>query len=163
MGNHRPGRPSGVTSAVTRQPSHCPHYARPVPRPDPTPDAARRPLQALPEGRRDALDADARRQLVDLGGTLQRRARERSRIGLPGGAECPPFLRAAEDEAPGAARLYVTLDGERFDVARAVDVGAWLELDEPEARAALAALRRAEVVVGPDDDLVTVAPGSVPF
>ncbi|PAP78015.1 hypothetical protein [Rubrivirga marina] len=139
-----------------------------MPRPDPTPDAARRPLDALPDGQREELEASAdadrrKRDLADLGGTLQRRARERGRIGLPGGAECPPFLQAAEAEAPGAARLYVVLDGERFDVERAVDVGTYLELDETNARAALQALRRAELVIGPDDDLVTVSPGDVPF
>lgn len=132
-------------------------------RPDKTPRSALRPSAGLPPSRRGAARGHAARELADLGGTLQRRARERSRIGLPGGAPCPPFLETAEAEAPGAARLYVSLDGERFDAERAVEVGSYLQLDRAATLAALDALQRAELVRGPVDALATVPPGSVPF
>ena len=123
----------------------------------------RRPLRTLPRPLLDAQDADGRRQLADLAADLDRAHRGRARIGLPGGAACPPFLEPVEAEAPGAARLYVCLGGERFDAERAVEVGAALQLDRDGALAALAALQRAELVRGPVDALATVAPGGVPF
>lgn len=132
-------------------------------RPDKTPRAALRPTDALHPRQRDALTDESRRQLADLGGTLQRRARERQRIGLPGGAQCPPFLLASETAAPGAARLYVSLDGERFNSERAVEVGSWLEMDAAAVASALDALRRAELVGDGPGGMVTLAPGGVTF
>lgn len=132
-----------------------------MPLPDERPP--RRPLRRVPAEIVDRLDAAGRRELADLGADLDRRFRERARIGLPGGAPCPPFLQGAEDAAPGAARLYVCLDGERFDAARAVEVGAALQLDREGALAALDELQRAELVRGPADALATVPPGGVPF
>ncbi|WP_412070399.1 hypothetical protein [Rubrivirga sp. IMCC43871] len=125
--------------------------------------AALRPLDALPPALRDALDDDGRRDVADLGADLQRAHRARLRIGLPGGADCPPFLQAAEADAPGAARLYVALDGLRFTAEGALDVGARVELEPDAVAAALSALRRAELVADGSERMRTVPPASVPF
>ncbi|WP_412060345.1 hypothetical protein [Rubrivirga sp. IMCC45206] len=124
--------------------------------------AALRPLDKLPPALRDALDDDGRRDVADLGADLQRRQRARLRIGLDGGAECPPFLLAAETEAPGAARLYVALDGWRFTAEGAVELGEKLELDVAAVASALSALRRAELVADGPGGMVTLAPAGVP-
>ncbi len=121
------------------------------------------PLDALQPGAREALGADDRRALADYGAGVHRRARERSLIGLPGGVPCPPFLQRVEADAPGAARLYVSLDGERFTVERAVEAGTFLQLDRAAVEAALGALRRAELVGDAGGVLVTLPPGGLPF
>lgn len=122
----------------------------------------RRPLQTLPDALLDQQDDHGRRQLADFAADMERKAWARRRIGLPGGAACPPFLGPVEAEAPGAARLYVALDGERFGVERAVEVGAEVQVDRAGVAAALEALRRAELVVGPDGAWITVPPGGAP-
>ena len=125
-------------------------------RPNPVPPSALHPNPLTP------TDAATRRDLADLGGTLQRRARARARIGLPGGAPCPPFLQRAEADAPGAARLYVSLDGERFTAERAVEVGSYLEMDRAAVVAALDALRRSELIGDGAHGSVTLTPGGGP-
>ncbi len=132
-------------------------------RPDNTPRAALRPIDALTPAERDLLTDESRAELADLGGTLQRRHRARTRIGLEGGAACPPYLEPTEAEAPGAARLYVSLDGETFTAERAVEVGSYLEMDRAAVAVALEALRRAELVVDGPAGMVTTPPGNVPF
>ena len=119
----------------------------------------------LPPALAARLSADDARALDALRTDRERRHRERLRTGLPGGAECPPFLQRAEEEAPGAARLYVALDGLRFTVEGAVAAASAsrLELDREGTLDALGALRRAELVTGPAGSMRTVAPGDVPF
>lgn len=121
-----------------------------------------RPHSALPPALHDALDADGRRDVADLGADLQRAHRARLRIGLPGGAKCPPFLAAPEAEAPGAARLYVALDGHRFTIEGAVGIGARVELEPSAVASALSALRRAELVADGPAGMVTLPPAGVP-
>ena len=133
-----------------------------MPRPSPIPPDWN-PLDAIHPDARAELDADDRRALADYGAGVHRRARERARIGLPGGAPCPPFLERAEAEAPGAARLYVSLDGLQFDAEGAVDVGSYLELDRAAVAAALDALRRCELVGDGPQGSVTLPPSGVPF
>lgn len=65
------------------------------------------------------------RDLADL----DRKAHPRSCIGLPGDARCPIPLEPVEAAAPGAARLYVTLDGERSTVEGTVEVSSYLEME----------------------------------
>ena len=117
-----------------------------------------RPLEVLPPELRARLGPEGRRQVADLGATLDRRRRQRLRTGLPGGADCPPFLAPVEAEAPGAARLWVALREEpRFETAAAL-----ASVSIAAAEGALGALRRAELVAGADGALVAVGPGSTP-
>ena len=107
---------------------------------------------------------EAARELADLGADLQRRDRARARVGLPGGAPCPPFLAASEAEAPGAARLHHVMDGRAFTRAEAEEAGAWVEMDASAVGAALAALRRAELLTADGDGRMRVHPPSgLPF
>jgi len=129
---------------------------------DNTPPSALRPLSAVPPALADQLSHKDRREVADLGADLQRAHNERLRIGLPGGAPCPPFLESAEAEAPGAARLYVALDGSRFTLPGAVAVGRSVGLGAGQTAAALDALRRVELISG-SAPFMTLPPGGTPF
>ena len=84
-------------------------------------------------------------------------------MGYPVGVPALPFLQRVEADAPGAARLYVSLDGERFTVERAVDAGRFLQLDRAAVEAGpRGALRRAELVGDAGGVLVTLPPGGLP-
>lgn len=121
------------------------------------------PLDSLSAESRERLTPKERRTVADLGASIQRKTRERSRVGLPGGAPCPPFLQRAEASAPGAARFYLAMDGERFSVARAVEAGAYLQLDADAVASVLDALRRDELIGDAPGGMVTLPPGGVPF
>jgi len=127
-----------------------------MPKPDPT----RRPLQSVPEPLRSGLDSSQRREVADLGGTLQRRQRDRAL----GRGSVPPFLDGAEAEAPGAARLWMRLDATGpAPVATLADVGRVVGLDPAGTSDAVGALRRAELVIDGPRGLAAVTPGGVPF
>ena len=125
-----------------------------------TPDPRKRPLQSVPDGLRDRLSPPDRREVADLGATLDRRQRDRQR----GAGPVPPFLNAPESEAPGAARLWMALDARgAVPVETLPDVGLSVGLGAASVASALDALARAELVRDTPGGVRAIPPGSVPF
>ena len=119
----------------------------------------RRPSSAVPAALRERLSPEARRELADLDADLDRFGREVER-----GDVCPPFLEAADREAPGAGALWLNLDaGGPVPPADVGRVAARLGMDGPALAAALGALRRAEAVADAPGGLLALPPGNVPF
>ena len=119
---------------------------------------SRRAIDALPAHVRDNLSPETRRGLADMDVRHQRR-RQAERAGT---ALVPDYLADAEQEAPGAARLYRALPAgaspsDVDEAARSVGLSA------ASAEAALAALVSRELAIRGPEGVTTVAPGGVPF
>ena len=120
-------------------------------------------LHSLPPALAASLSPAAKRDLADYRTGQERRRRERDVKGWAGTAEgVPPFLEAPETEAPRAADVWRSLKP-RSTEAEALALGQRFGLDARGTRAALDALRRAELLTHGPDGYTTQGPGNVPF
>ncbi len=120
-------------------------------------------LRSLPPALADSLTPEAKRDLADYRTVQQRRRRERDVKGWANTDEgVPPFLEAPEAEAPRAADLWRSLKS-RSSEAEVLALGQRFGLDAHGTRAALDALRRAELLTLGPDGYTTHGPGNVPF
>lgn len=125
----------------------------------------RRPphLRTIPDRLADILAPEDKRELADFRTGQERRQRERDARGWAADPEgVPPFLEAAEAEAPRAADLWRALKPQSSE-EEALALGERFGLDTRGTRAALAALRRAELLTYGPDGYTTQGPGNVPF
>ncbi|OZC02407.1 hypothetical protein [Rubricoccus marinus] len=120
-------------------------------------------LRSLPLALAATLSPEAKRDLADYRTGQQRRRLARDAGGWaadPNGV--PPFLEAAEAEATRAADLWRSLKP-RSTETEAIALGKRFGLDAGGTRAALNALRRAELLTHGPDGYTPQGPGNVPF